>query len=180
MARPDTLVAAGSEDDGQDYSSHSEATPFIPAAAENHENTRIHVQDDDDNDQDPRERLRFPVVALTFSIVFMLELGLGVSWPAWNALLEQGLCGEVYPEVAGLLLVAGADEDNPLCKDPTVQGMLAMYRGWTYTLEALPSMSMEMLLFLFYFILCRTPWADMCESHTHSHPACRLLRWAVG
>lgn len=91
-------------------------------------------------EEDPRDRYRVPVVVLTFSIIFILELGIGVSWPAWNALLEAGICSELHPESAGQLLV-GVGDDNPLCKDPAVQGRLAMYRGWSFTLESLPSTS---------------------------------------
>lgn len=106
---------------------NSEETPFIP------DPSGPAATDDDD----PRDKYRWPVLVMTFSIVFMIEMAMGISNPAWNALLEQGICSETYPDIAAQLV---AGDENQLCKDSAVQGKLAMYRGWSYTLEALPSM----------------------------------------
>lgn len=114
-------------DEDEYPSKNSEETPFIPE-------TPSPAATDD---EDPRDKYRWPVIFMTFSIVFMIEMGMGISNPAWNALLEQGICSETYPEIAAQLV---AGDENQLCKDAAVQGKLAMYRGWSYTLEALPSM----------------------------------------
>ncbi|KAL1865867.1 hypothetical protein Daus18300_006979 [Diaporthe australafricana] len=86
--------------------------------------------------EDPRSQYKWPVVIGAFSLVFMIEVAIAISTPAWNALLEKGLCAEAYPEIAQFLT---AGDENPLCKDPAVQGKLALYRGWQYTLECLPT-----------------------------------------
>lgn len=105
----------------------SEETPFI---------NRAPAPTPLSEDEDPRHRYKWPVVSISFSVAFLVEMALVVSAPAWNTLLEKGLCEEMYPELLGLLDVG---EDNPLCRDAAVQGKLAMYRGWQFTLEALPS-----------------------------------------
>lgn len=124
-----TKMPAANESDHHRYDDPSEATPFIAKPS-----TPSVPDDDALGLEDPRDKYKWSVIVLSFSIAFMLELGMGVSMPAWNALLEKGLCSETYPDIS-------IGDDNPLCKDPTVQGKLAMYRGWTVTLEALPSMS---------------------------------------
>ncbi|KAG8166853.1 hypothetical protein KVR01_002542 [Diaporthe batatas] len=82
-------------------------------------------------------RDKWRVVAGAFVVLFLIELAVGISTPAWNALLEEGLCAEAYPETASFL--AAASDDNPLCKDRAVQGTLALYRGWAYALDCLPT-----------------------------------------
>lgn len=88
------------------------------------------------DEEDPRDKYKWRVLIGAFSVLFLIELADGISTPAWNALLEKGLCAEAYPEIALSLAVGG---ENPLCKDPAVQGKLALYRGWAYTLECLPT-----------------------------------------
>lgn len=88
------------------------------------------------DDEDPRDRYKWRVLVGAFTVLFLIELAVGISTPAWNALLEKGLCAEAYPEIARLL---AAGEENPLCKDSAVQGKLALYRGWSYTLDCLPT-----------------------------------------
>lgn len=88
------------------------------------------------DDEDPRDKYKWRVMIGAFSILFMIELADGISTPAWNALLEKGLCAEAYPEIARFLT---AGDENPLCKDPAIQGKLALYRGWAYTLDCLPT-----------------------------------------
>lgn len=105
----------------------SEATPLLP------ESTTATALEDD---EDPRDKYKLPVVFIVFSLIFLLEISIGVSVPAWNALLEQGLCAEAHPELAQLAVMG---DENP-CKDSDVQGKLAMYRGWSYTLECLPTL----------------------------------------
>lgn len=104
----------------------SEETPLLPEVT-----TATPLEDE----EDPRDKYKWPVVFLTFSLIFMLELSIDVSTPAWNALLEKGLCAETYPELAQILF---AGDEDP-CKGKTVQRKLAMYRGWSYTLECIPA-----------------------------------------
>ncbi|POS75597.1 ATP synthase F0 [Diaporthe helianthi] len=91
----------------------------------------------DDACDDPRARFKWRVLVGAFAVLFLIELAYGISAPAWNALLEKGLCTETYPEIAGFL---SAGDENPHCKDRAVQGKLAMYRGWAYTLGCLPTL----------------------------------------
>lgn len=105
----------------------SEETPLLSEAT-----TAIAIE----NEEDPRDTYRWPVVILTFALILILELSVGISTPAWNALLEKGLCAEAHPELAQFLV---AGDENPVCKDPAVQGRLAMYRGWAYALECAPT-----------------------------------------
>lgn len=140
MAILEGSTAVGENEPKQYDNDMSETAPFISTGP-------LPAQREDDDDagdlDDPRKRNRWPVVALTFSIVFAIELAMGVSNPAWNALIERGICAEAYPDVVSASLVFDVDGtllDEPLCKDADVQGTLAMYRGWTYMLEALPSM----------------------------------------
>ncbi|ROV93801.1 hypothetical protein VMCG_08796 [Cytospora schulzeri] len=105
----------------------SEETPLLPEV-----NTATALEDE----EDPRDKYKWPVILITFSLIFLLELSVGVSTPAWNALLEKGLCAEAHPELAQILV---AGDDNEVCKHPDVQGRLAMYRGWSYTLECVPT-----------------------------------------
>lgn len=117
------------DDDERAYI-HTEATPFIDTPGG-------HINKNDDDDEDPRVRLRWPVILYSFCIVFLVEVAINICWPAWNALLEKGICAEMHPDLVGLL-VAGDDLDVR-CKEADVQGRLAMYRGWSYTVDALPS-----------------------------------------
>lgn len=119
------------DDDDENGRVHgsTEATPFITTA--------ISPGGDVTEEDDPRVRLRWPVILYSFTIVFLVEIALNICWPAWNAMLEQGICAEMHPDLAGLL-VAG-DGLDPRCKEADVQGKLAMYRGWSYTIDALPS-----------------------------------------
>ncbi|KAJ0103929.1 tp synthase f0 [Diaporthe amygdali] len=112
----------------------SEDTPLLPGGDAGSPVT---------DDEDPRSKYKWPVIIGSFSIIFMIELAVGISTPAWNALLEKGLCAEAYPEISQFLT---AGDENPLCKDPAVQGKLALYRGWSYTFECLPTIVLALPL----------------------------------
>lgn len=165
LPRESKMPAAG-YDENHRYDHPSESTPFISAAS----STRSASGGDALGADDPRDKYKWSVIVLSFSIAFVLELGMGVSMPAWNALLEKGLCGETYPDIAGTLVIG---DDNPLCKNATVQGKLAMYRGWTFTLEALPSMSAPRLP-------CQgcepREIADLLPSHPFSRSVWSIIR----
>lgn len=149
------------DDDDEREFANTEATPFIINRHPRSSEDDVSKHHDDDDDEDPRIRLRWPVILYSFCIVFLVEVALNICWPAWNALLEQGICAEMHPDLVGLL-VAG-DELDARCKEADVQGRLAMYRGWSYTVDALPSKGLPPLFFfLFSFspslsdlILCR-------------------------
>ncbi|KAJ4386830.1 hypothetical protein N0V93_009728 [Gnomoniopsis smithogilvyi] len=117
------------DDDDERAGGDTEATPFITSPASPDEEI--------DHEDDPRARLRWPVILYSFTIVFLVEIALNICWPAWNAMLEKGICAEMVPDLAGFL-IAGDDLD-PRCKEADVQGRLAMYRGWSYTIDALPT-----------------------------------------
>lgn len=134
---------------------NTEATPFIINShrSSSEDDVSKHHADNDDDDEDPRARLRWPVILYSFCIVFLVEVAINICWPAWNALLEQGICAEMHPDLVGLL-VAG-DELDARCKEADVQGRLAMYRGWSYTVDALPSKIFLVLTVSFYiYIFC--------------------------
>ncbi|KAK7739043.1 hypothetical protein SLS53_005941 [Cytospora paraplurivora] len=127
-------------EDDTDYRA-SEETPLISGAATTSTTSEDEV--------DPRDRYKWPVIILAYSIVFLLELSVGISTPAWNALLEKGICAELHPEIAQLIV---AGDENLVCKEPAVQGKLAMYRGWSYTLECIPT------------ILLAVPYGSLSDS----------------
>lgn len=95
------------------------------------------------DDEDPRRRSKWRVLVGAFVVLFLIELADGISTPAWNALLEKGLCAEAHPDIASFL---AAGDENPLCKDRAVQGKLALYRGWAYTLDCLPTILLALPL----------------------------------
>lgn len=127
-------------EDDTDYRA-SEGTPLISGTA-----TTATPSEDE---VDPRDKYKWPVIILAYAIVFLVELSIGISNPAWNALLEKGICAELHPELARLLV---AGDENPACKAPAVQGKLAMYRGWSYTLECIPT------------ILLAVPYGSLSDS----------------
>lgn len=113
-------------------------SPPINTSGMHHHHHRVNSGgNDDDDEQDPRDKLRWPVMVYSFTLVFLVEVALNVCWPAWNAMLERGICAELHPDMASML-VAG-DGLDAICKEADVQGKLAMYRGWSYTVDALPS-----------------------------------------
>lgn len=121
----------------------TEATPFITAAP----------PPSSGHDEDPRDRLRWRVIVYSFAIVFLVEVALNVCWPAWNAMLERGLCAEMHPDLGVVVAAAGGEDTlDPRCKEADVQGRLAMYRGWSYTIDALPSM-----FYFPVFVSCPSP-----------------------
>lgn len=126
-------------DNGRPYDDGSistEATPFITTGPASPTTSSTAA---DDDEEDPRDRLRWPVILYSFSIAFLVEVSLSICWPAWNALLERGICAELYPDLAAAGLLVAGDGLDPRCKEADVQGRLAMYRGWSYTVDALPS-----------------------------------------
>lgn len=114
----------------EEYDDHqnmnSEETPFIA------EPPMLAAVDG----EDPREKYRWRVLALIFVVTSLIEVAIVIAMPAWSALLEKGLCSEIHPDIANTFI---AGDENPTCKDPVVQGKLAMYRGWGYALDAIPS-----------------------------------------
>lgn len=156
-------VSAGVVEDADDDelapltggSGGEETAPFITGSS----SSSPSLADEDEGGEDPRDKLRWRVLFYSFSIVFMVEVAVNICWPAWNALLERGICAELHPDLvaAGMLVVTGggAGEDgggdwdgglNPVCKEADVQGRLAMYRGWSYTVDAVPSRSSFLLV----------------------------------
>lgn len=132
----DTFLRDDDDENERAYG-NTESTPFIsppPPASPGGDHVKYNDEDD------PRARLRWPVILYSFSIVFLVEIALNICWPAWNAMLERGICAEMHPDLllAGQLVVVG-DGLDPRCKEADVQGRLAMYRGWSYTIDALPS-----------------------------------------
>jgi hypothetical protein len=114
--------------------------------------------DNDDND-DPSTRLRAllrpRVILLSMVLIFLVELSIGMSMPAINAVMESIICRQMHPAVFVPAPTApggdamGSDfarrfaggivlSDDPRCKDPDVQGYLAMLRGWAATFECVP------------------------------------------
>ena len=98
-----------------------------------------------DQSQDQLDRLRLQlrpkVTLLCFAILFLLELGYGMSVPPTNELMERILCRQMHPERTrdSTLPWGQGGADDP-CKDKEVQSYLAMLRGWYYTFEAIPGL----------------------------------------
>ncbi|KAK0632183.1 major facilitator superfamily domain-containing protein [Immersiella caudata] len=88
-----------------------------------------------------RIQLRPKVTLLSFLLLVLLELGAGMSVPPTNEMMEKILCSQMHPESTRDKTLpwnqGGADDP---CKNPDVQGYLAMLRGWSYTFEAIPGL----------------------------------------
>lgn len=82
---------------------------------------------------EPPHLQRQNVIILAFFIIFTIGLANGMLRPVQNSMMENVICHDYYPELRGTGL---ADDDR--CKTPEVQGLLAMLRGWSFTLDAIP------------------------------------------
>ncbi|KAK3362593.1 major facilitator superfamily domain-containing protein [Lasiosphaeria hispida] len=80
-----------------------------------------------------RELLRPRVLILCFVIVFLLELGIGMTAPPTISVMERIVCQQMRGHNTGL------PDDCDLKADP-VQDYLAMLRGWAITFDAIPGL----------------------------------------
>lgn len=92
---------------------------------------------DDPHDYHPGALFKQNVVILSLVVILLLGLGSGMLTPPANALIEDIICREYHPEVVGHHLANGLSND-PLCKNPDVQGRLANIRGWGATFDCVP------------------------------------------
>ena len=134
MARPQTYVA-------------EEQTPLLANGA--------------DISSDPRNLHRHKVVVLSFLLFFLFEIGAGLSVPATNVALEDRICHEFYPDRHGGL--SQLTQDDMSCKHPSVQGRLAMIRGWQTSLDCIPGLSplrmdISMCLHSLIVFMSRSPY----------------------
>lgn len=111
------------------------------------ENTPLLTQAEDEDvveqEQDPKDLYRTSVLVLCFIIMFLLSFSVNICTPAWNAIMEAIICGELNPEISDQLTFT---DENPICKGPDVQGRLAMLRGWSATIECIPGIFLAMPL----------------------------------
>lgn len=86
-----------------------------------------------------REQLRLRVTILAFVVIFLLELGVGMSVPPSSSIMEGIICEQMHPRVEhkNNTTWGQGGPDDP-CKNPDVQSYLAMLRGWSATFEAIP------------------------------------------
>lgn len=89
----------------------------------------------DPHGDDPAAPYRQRVVILSLSIVFLISLGAGLLAPPCNAIMEDIICKDYHPEVVSVGL-----SNDPVCKNPDVQGRLATIRGWGATFDCLPGL----------------------------------------
>ncbi|KAK4103346.1 MFS general substrate transporter [Parathielavia hyrcaniae] len=152
----------------------SSTTPPPPhpddAIDDSHSDSDAASQDQDDDTSPPVSHLgaaalllRPRVILLSLALVFLIELGVGMTVPPLNAVMESIICRQMHPEVFSpplpspsananatttmTMMVAGKIRyyagglvlaDDPACKGPDVQGYLAMLRGWANTFESIP------------------------------------------
>jgi len=86
-----------------------------------------------------REQLRLRVTILAFVVIFLLELGIGMSVPPSSSIMEGIICEQMHPRVEhkNNTTWGQGGPDDP-CKNPDVQSYLAMLRGWAATFDAIP------------------------------------------
>ncbi|KAK4186417.1 major facilitator superfamily domain-containing protein [Podospora australis] len=99
-----------------------------------------------------RALIRPAVIALVFVVMFLVELGVGMSIPPMNAIMEAIICRQMHPDAFDTSPTTGTTlqycagglilSDDPVCKSPDVQGYLAMLKGWTSTFECIPGILM--------------------------------------
>ncbi|KAK1758674.1 major facilitator superfamily domain-containing protein [Echria macrotheca] len=97
-----------------------------------------------------REQLRLRVTVLAFLVIFVLELGVGMSGPPVNEIMEGIICRQMHPKLDTNPAWGQGGPDDP-CKNQDVQSYLAMLRGWTSTFEAIPG------------ILCAVPYGILSD-----------------
>lgn len=131
--------------------------PFhtLPIPQDNTSNDGDDDDEDDDSSAGPdpiahlRAVLRPRVTLLALIIIFLVELGVGMVVPPANAIMESIICRKMHPDVfspgsgtlgAAARRLAGGIvlTEEPTCKNPDVQGYLAMLRGWASTFECIP------------------------------------------
>jgi len=85
---------------------------------------------------EPGYLYRQNVTLLCYAAIFLAQLGFGMMQPAWNNRMEDIICEGYLPQldVGGPPFHGG----DPRCRDPAVQGKLAMLRGWQTTVECIP------------------------------------------
>ncbi|TPX11094.1 uncharacterized protein E0L32_007955 [Thyridium curvatum] len=120
------------DDDDDDLTAVGEETPLLLA---------------DEVPEEPKFLYRQNVTILCFAAIFLAELGIAIMTPAWNAVMEDLICQRYVPRAADGQLLA----DDPRCKDPRIQGELAMLRGWQASFEGIPA------------ILCAIPFGIMAD-----------------
>jgi hypothetical protein len=76
---------------------------------------------------------RQKIQLLIYAYIFIIILGNSLLVPPMNAIMENIICRNAYPEVSHNLM-----DGDPRCKDPKVQGTLAMIMGWGATFECIP------------------------------------------
>lgn len=86
-----------------------------------------------DSPSDPRDLYRQNVIILIIVFIFLIELGQGMLVAPSSALMENIICKEYHPEVSDNFWA-----NDPVCKQPDVQGTLALIRGWMMTFDCIP------------------------------------------
>jgi hypothetical protein len=112
----------------------TEETPLLTGSTVSDAETETEAEREVE-EEDPRDLVRTRVIVLCVTIIFLIELCVGLCTPAFNALLEVNICREMNPGIAEDLMSL---MNNELCKAPAVQGQLAMIRGWSGTLDCVP------------------------------------------
>jgi hypothetical protein len=72
------------------------------------------------------------LVALCFALNILLEAGLYLIAIPLNQILEEIICRNILPTLAGA--------SDPRCKDSIVQSELSLIRGWQVTFDIIPGL----------------------------------------
>lgn len=67
------------------------------------------------------------VIVMCVIFLFIVEFSMFVMEPPLQAVMEDFVCHEIYPDH---VMEASAAEQDSRCKDPSVQTVLAMARSW--------------------------------------------------
>lgn len=92
-----------------------------------------------------RKRLKSKIIPLCLSVMFLLDLSVGLSVPPTNAVEESIICRNLHRDVVsrfGNSMASILLSDNPVCKEDDVQSYLATLQGWQATFDCIPSILM--------------------------------------
>ena len=130
MACDPSTAAAGAEADDDDHGTVTAETPLLA----NH--TGQNGPTDEPAVDGPGNLYKQNVIVLCLALALLASLGSGLLQPPTNALLEDIICRQHYPDAVGGFL-----SHDKLCRNPDVQGRLASIRGWASTFDAIPGSS---------------------------------------
>jgi hypothetical protein len=129
-ARTTPRASAGSSytsDDGDPLSPTATGSEYVTAE------TPLLGLSTDQKEPVVSDQFRQYIIILIWVYIFVLVMSVTLLTAPSTAIMENIICRSYYPEISTNFMVA-----DPRCKEPNVQGYLAMIRGWAATFECIP------------------------------------------